>query len=627
MLFLGFMLLFSLTYAGVFRQDDEHILAARAQSLALWGELEEPQVYGNQRVQALIPLGDKATQIEPAHALLAALLYLLGTAAGGGGMQTMFVLNIFVCALCVAVVYACAQALGNSLKTSAWTAILFGAGTMVWPFAATFYRDSLAMLLAGLAWLVWIKLGNAKSGRTKWALLLGLTLVLGLLAKNTNMALVLAILLVSGFTSVIDRLRDRQIRPLMLGLGGVIGLMAAWILLVPSQGPLARYSASYMWDLVKYFAQSLNLNLLAALIGPLISPAKSIFLFSPPLLLGLAGLGRAWCFHRRAVLVGVLTSFFLFLGQGLFYGSEWAGIYGWGLRYTLPLLPVLMPLLAAPVIDRLLERGRNGRILIAAILVAGMAVQLAGVLPDWRQMYAGWESAGLDPYRPSAAWDWHLNAILAGWKLMADPGTWLTSWVRMLRTGVVLAWMVPLTLLGLSLLVIALKRSSRAYRAKLGAAGLLLVSLAACLLPLLAIRFIYQSDPAWGGDRPDLLAAVEWVNDHADQNEPVVIDSYATPLWLVAMNHWRSPSRWYALAYEIPLGSNPPQEGISQVSLRLFEKLSAESGGLWYLTTPDAPDYTYHRESQWLDESLGAVEEMQFGSDGEIQVWGFGDVN
>ena len=47
---------YALTYRGAFRVDDEHILAARSQSLALWGELSEPQVYGNERVRYLAAL-------------------------------------------------------------------------------------------------------------------------------------------------------------------------------------------------------------------------------------------------------------------------------------------------------------------------------------------------------------------------------------------------------------------------------------------------------------------------------------------------------------------------------------------------------------------------------------------
>jgi hypothetical protein len=78
----------------MFRVDDEHILAARSQSFALFGNFTQPQVFGNTRVQALIPLGDQATQIEPAQAILGAGLYKLGVAFGFGGGKTLFLLNL-----------------------------------------------------------------------------------------------------------------------------------------------------------------------------------------------------------------------------------------------------------------------------------------------------------------------------------------------------------------------------------------------------------------------------------------------------------------------------------------------------------------------------------------------------
>jgi len=78
------------SFGATFRVDDEQILAARAQSLALWGNLEEPQVYGNLRVRQLSAFGDQATQIEPAWAVLGAVLYRLGMILAGGGVGRCF---------------------------------------------------------------------------------------------------------------------------------------------------------------------------------------------------------------------------------------------------------------------------------------------------------------------------------------------------------------------------------------------------------------------------------------------------------------------------------------------------------------------------------------------------------
>jgi hypothetical protein len=375
-----------------------------------------------------------------------------------------------------------------------------------------------------------------------------------------------------------------------------------------------------MLDLAHFFFESLNLDLIGALIGPLLSPSRSILLFSPPLVVGLAGLPLAWRKHRRSLLAGLVMGLLLFLGQGLFYRENWAGVYGWGLRYTLPLLPVLIPLLVAPVIDVLLAKGRSGRAALWAILWAGVSVQLAGVLPGWQRIYAQWTASGLDPYTPAAAWDADLNAIAAGWKLLLQPESWNTAWVRMLRANQTLSWLSPLALAIAAALVFVVW-----YKNRSTVKQRLAVSLLVGLLPIVFIPTLYRADPAWGGDQPELLASIEYVNQHALPSEPVVIDAYATPLWMAAMNIWRSGARWYSLPYEIPQGSAPPSEQLSPVSRRLLEGLLSESGGLWYVISPDAPDYAYHQEAQWLMDQVELVEEHQFGSGGGLKIYRFGN--
>ena len=101
--------IYALTYSGSFRVDDEHVLAARAQSLALWGQLTYPQVYGNNRVQELsITPTDSAaphTVLEPAHAAIGSLLYRAASILGIGGAQAAFTLNLYVTALTGFVVF------------------------------------------------------------------------------------------------------------------------------------------------------------------------------------------------------------------------------------------------------------------------------------------------------------------------------------------------------------------------------------------------------------------------------------------------------------------------------------------------------------------------------------------
>ena len=99
LLFCACICIYTITYLGIFRVDDEHILASRAQSYALWGEWEEPQAAGNQRVQELIPYGDQATQIEPGLSYIGSLFIQLGLRLDLGGMQALLTTNIYMTAL------------------------------------------------------------------------------------------------------------------------------------------------------------------------------------------------------------------------------------------------------------------------------------------------------------------------------------------------------------------------------------------------------------------------------------------------------------------------------------------------------------------------------------------------
>ncbi|HET7010902.1 MAG TPA: hypothetical protein VFI11_09025, partial [Anaerolineales bacterium] len=214
---LSFFYLFS--FGGVFRVDDEHILAARAQSLALWGTLDQPQVEGNLRVRELTAYGDAAIQIEPGQAVLGAALYTLGTHVGGGAAQALFVMNLLATAATGAAVFATVMRLGWRRGTGLWCAALFGLGTMAWPYSTTYYRDVLAMLAASLAFFAW-----ACALRTRGivhGLALGgaaLAVAAGAFAKNISLALIVAFAPVVIFAGS-NHLGARQVRLRSLAAG------------------------------------------------------------------------------------------------------------------------------------------------------------------------------------------------------------------------------------------------------------------------------------------------------------------------------------------------------------------------------------------------------------------------
>jgi len=110
-------------------------------------------------------------------------------------------------------------------------------------------------------------------------------------------------------------------------------------------------------------------NPLAGFLTLLVSPGKSVFLYSPPLLLGIFGMSRLW--RRKTGLSASIAAasliLVLFLSCIAFVGGDWC----WGPRYLTSLLPLWA--LAFPFMN-----GSSGvrKYAVPAIIVAGFLVQV-----------------------------------------------------------------------------------------------------------------------------------------------------------------------------------------------------------------------------------------------------------
>jgi hypothetical protein len=123
-------------------------------------------------------------------------------------------------------------------------------------------------------------------------------------------------------------------------------------------------------------------DLLPGLYGYLFSTGKSLFLYSPPLLLCWLGMRRALA-HRPAE-----SRFFVAVFvTGLLWNAKfriWHGDYCWGPRLMSPFIPLLL-LLLVPWLPEALARGRQRLrcVLFSGLLTLGCAVQLLGATFYW----------------------------------------------------------------------------------------------------------------------------------------------------------------------------------------------------------------------------------------------------
>jgi len=117
--------------------------------------------------------------------------------------------------------------------------------------------------------------------------------------------------------------------------------------------------------------------LTTGLLGFLVSPGKSIFLFSPPILLAMLGLPRLWRRDRGLAFVAAASPVVYLLFFATY--TQWEGGYCYGPRYLVPAL-ALLGLGIGPAIE---AASRTTRILAIAVFVAGFFVQAIGSLTSF----------------------------------------------------------------------------------------------------------------------------------------------------------------------------------------------------------------------------------------------------
>jgi len=600
--FLILFSLYTLTYQGTFRVDDEHILAARAQSLALWGRLEQPQVFGNQRERELLAMGEAATQIEPGQAVVGAALYRMAERMGLGGAQSLFVQNALLTAATGAVLVLSVGALGFPAASAVAVGLLFGLGTYAWPYATTYFRDPQAMFGTALAIHGWVRLTRpgTRFAQAGWITLLT-GMAIGVMAKNAALALVPAIAAVLPFVlrRASPSVRNRWIA---WSVGAVLVGLA--FLLLPKPGPLVRFTPEYYLSVGRHILSGIKPStLIAGTLGPFLSPARSLLLFCPPLLLLLVVSRRWW--RQEAALAGVvlLAALSLALAQVLFYGDQWAGAVGWGSRPMLPVLPGLM-LLTAPAIGRL-WKVPSGRRILAAIGALSCAVQLSAVLIPWQAAHESIRALGLDAYTFAGSWDIRRLLPLHQVPMLARVGTWSTAWTRLANSGSIV-WALPVVASGLGLATGWLLVRARRVRTAIG------VTILASLALLTSAAVAWGSDPAWNGGAPEIDQAISYAKAEAEGEDVVILDAYGTLAWFRMMNEWSGPVRWYSLPFEMTGteegGMAEPQADV----VRLLEELLANGGRVWLIASSEAPDYLALDERTWLEHHATLVESRSF---------------
>lgn len=357
----------------------------------------------------------------PLQSLLAVPLYLVGKEVAGAfpppfyAYFTRFFVLLFnapVAAATVALLYLFGVDLGYRRRTALFVALAYGLTTAAWPYARTFYAESLLAL-----WLVlgaWAAYRYVHTGRWGWMAAVGAAMGLGISSKYvmgvSAPAFVLYLLLGLRHQPA-GPARWRWLGRTVLAGGVTFGLIAALLgaFNVARFGSLMEtgYTQEGVIDPVSSWGT--QVTPLVSWYGYLFSSGKGFFFFSPltvACLWSLAPLAR----RRRDETVLFVA---LVLIYPLFYSlttMRWHGGGNWGPRYVVCVIPfALLPVGAFLERQDLARWWRVGWVTI--LFVLGFFVQLSTVFVNYDTYLFSDVSARLQRFHPS------YSTLLAQWRL------------------------------------------------------------------------------------------------------------------------------------------------------------------------------------------------------------------
>ncbi len=619
---------YGLSYSGTFSSDDEHIFAASAQNLARQGSLSIPQVYGNSRLQELSKM-PFYTAVEPGQAITGAIFVRLADRLGVGTVHALFWLNPLVTALTGCVVFLTVLTLGYSERAAVLAAVLYGTATIAWPYARTHYRDPLAALLVAAAYLVfeWGH-GERRTPRDRalsWALI-SVFIAAAVLTKSMAAA-ALPLLWAIGLwrarrenTSV-----SVVVGAMLLTLLGAI--LATW--LMAPEGSYGRFSWPYIGFLANAAWIKTRFAVMQSLVGPLFSPGKGLFVYSPVLLLALTSWFGLRKDSRNATVFPLLLSLALVALYSVFLDRDWWTVTNWGSRFTLLATPPLV-VACVPALERgIFSRRKWLRLSLFLLITISMLVQVGGVaVPN-----SAYVNSLVSPQAAQnmAVWNPVRSEIVAHWQLLFS-GT--RSEFALARLGeqqaagftLLFGWLILLTLSISGLRALrSWGRGPTRHGALLAAALTLAIA-----LPITEL-FALTRDPAYSGQRPAYLEAMAFLRAEIAPDDGLLVQAYGQPLWKHSINYSQGLPEWYGLAWYFPSAdevermraSGDPGDGFDPTTLELLGNLSTKYERVWLVNTLDHLPGRFELEHQWLERHYAREGRWLFEDSGQVAVSAF----
>jgi hypothetical protein len=609
-LFVLLWAVYLLAYSGTMLVIDEQHIFAVGESLAVRGTVDANQVrFAPHILPASGKLGvngDYHTVHGSAFSFLIAPMVLLArNLPHVGAVQASMLLNSLITALTAVFVLFYVQRLFDSRNAGLAAALLYGLCTLALPYAKTLYTEPLSALTLFAA--AWALLRYRDRGDFTSLALGGGLAGLAVLTKPTNGIALPAFLLYAVWVFL------RRPRPGRLTLHDVVLAVLAFGV------PLAAFLAFLgLFDYVRFgnpldighVAYSLQFNtpLWEGLYGLLASPGKSLFLFSPILLLWPFALPAFLRRHPAEALLCLAVSGSVLVVHATYI--MWYGGTCWGPRYIVPLVPFFL-VGTVPALRWLWQRVL-GRITLVLLVAASVGMQFLGVAVKFTHYFSL-----LEPQFPNAEtnvsllFDPRYSPILGHMALALNLHNYNFAWLHRPAglagrgvDGVLVVDWVPVLLIsalaGLSLAGLVLAwRGQQRWRGPI----LALALAGAVLVPAISL-VRYYDDPRYGGDeaRGALLRRLEAAARPGD-----AVISHDEPSTNFYLNYSHVTAPWYGVPREaLPLS---PETSV------LLERLTRERRRIWLILPHTPPGDPGSGVERWLAERAYPVTSESFGPD------------
>jgi len=468
LLFCGLLLLYLATMRGYLSYGDDQIMLAVSDNIAAGNPAKLISSFPN-----VAPFHSKygigLSLVGTSFYALGQLLserfpFMLSGRVNTAGLTTYLTLLLgpFLVALSAVVLYWAVRSLGYSKRIAFLCGVLFGITTMSWHYSRTFLSEPLVMLCLITALAATLAYRNQPLQR--WAILAGFSLGLAVATRSLNLA-ILPVFLLYFLTLWWQSGRSYRVG-LKLALAWGTPLLG-WLLVV-GWWNWARFGNPLATGYGVELDGGFTTPLWEGLYGLLFSPGKSIFLYNPVLLLGLAGipgLVKAQGGKGILLLVGGISLSYLFL-YSLWY--DWFGGGVWGPRFLVPLLPLAFLPVAAlfDLLSKVSWRSFSRKMLPALglgvlsffCIILSFLIQLLSVVVSY-QLYAS-QYAKDGTLFAQMIYQWPFSPILKSleyWQNGTRPDfaprfyhdTPFARFTAFFQSG---AWFLLLVVLGLALL-------------------------------------------------------------------------------------------------------------------------------------------------------------------------------